>query len=161
MCRECSNLSHYRQAYWNSERLKDIPNVNVRSLNHSPLFSQECVQDCVLPSLDLRVFTELWVFSLVQFSRSVVSNSLRPYESQHTRPPRPSSTPGVYPNSCPLSQWCHPAISSSVIPFSSCPQSLPNQGLVQWVNSSHQMAKVLEFQPQHQSFQWTPRTDLL
>ena len=61
----------------------------------------------------------------VQFSRSVVSDSLRPHESQHTRPPCPSPTPGVYPNSCPSSRWCHPAISSSVVPFSSCPQSLP------------------------------------
>ena len=61
----------------------------------------------------------------VQFSRSVMSNSLRPPESQHTRPPCPSPTPRVYPNSCSLSRWCHQAISSSVIPFSSCPQSLP------------------------------------
>ena len=61
----------------------------------------------------------------VQFSHSVVSDSLWPHESQHTRPPYPSSTPGVYSNSCPSSWWCHPAISSSVIPFSSCPQSLP------------------------------------
>ena len=61
----------------------------------------------------------------VQFSRSVMSNSLPPHESQHTRPPCPSSTPGVHSNSCPLSWWCHPAISSSVVPFSSCPQSLP------------------------------------
>ena len=61
----------------------------------------------------------------VQFSRSVVFNSLRPHESQHSRPPCPSPTPGVYSNSCPSSQWCHPAISSSVVPFSSCPQSLP------------------------------------
>ena len=61
----------------------------------------------------------------VQFSRSVVSNSLRPHESQHARLPCPSPTPGVHPNSCPSSQWCHPAISSSVVPFSSCPQSLP------------------------------------
>ena len=62
--------------------------------------------------------------SSVQFSRSVVSDSLWPHESQHTGPPCPSPTPGVHPNSCPLSQWCHPAISSSVIPFFSCPQSL-------------------------------------
>ena len=61
----------------------------------------------------------------VQFSHSVVSDSLWPHESQHTRPPCPSPTPRVYPISCPSSQWCHPAISSSVIPFSSCPQSLP------------------------------------
>ena len=63
-------------------------------------------------------------FSSVQFSRSVVSDSLRPHESQHARPPCPSLTPGVHSDSRPLSQWCHPAISSSV-PFSSCPQSLP------------------------------------
>ena len=60
----------------------------------------------------------------VQFSHSVVSDSLRPHELQHARPPCPSPMPGVYSNSCPLSRWCHPAISSSVVPFSSCPQSL-------------------------------------
>ena len=64
-------------------------------------------------------------FSSVQFSRSVVSDSLWPHESQHARPPCPSATPGVHSNSCPSSQWCHPAISSSVVPFTSCPQSLP------------------------------------
>ena len=100
-------------------------------------------------------------FSSVQFSRSFVSNSLWHHESQHARPPCPSPTPGVYPNSCPLSQWCHPTISSSVIPFSSCLQSFPVSGLFQWISSSHQVAKVLEFQLQHQSFQWTLRTDLL
>ena len=64
-------------------------------------------------------------FSSVQFSHSVVSNSLRPHESQHNRPPCPSPTPRVQSDSHPSSQWCHPDISSSVIPFSSCPQSLP------------------------------------
>ena len=64
-------------------------------------------------------------FSSVQFSRPVVSDSLRPHESQHARPPCPSLTLGIYPNSCPSSRWCHPAISSSVVPFSSCPQSFP------------------------------------
>ena len=61
----------------------------------------------------------------IQFSCSVVSDSLRPHESQHTRPPCLSPTPGVYSNSCPSSPWCHSAISSSVVPFSYCPQSLP------------------------------------
>ena len=69
----------------------------------------------------LRVLTD----ASVQFSRSVVSDSLRPLESQHTRPPCPSPTPRVHSDSCLLSQWCHPTISSSVVPFSSCPQSLP------------------------------------
>ena len=64
-------------------------------------------------------------FSSVQFSRSVVSYSLRPHELQYARPPCPSPTPGVHSDSRPSSQWCHPAISSSVIPFSPCPQSLP------------------------------------
>ena len=64
----------------------------------------------------------------VQLSHSLKSNSLWPHESQHARPPCPSPTPGVHPNSCALSQWCHSAISSSVIPFSSCPQSLPALG---------------------------------
>ena len=64
-------------------------------------------------------------FSSVQFSCSVVSDTLWPHDLQHARPPCPSPTPGVHPNSRPSSQWCHPTISSSVIPFSSCPQSLP------------------------------------
>ena len=64
----------------------------------------------------------------VQFSCSVVSDSLRPHESQHARPPCPSPTPGVHSDSRPSSQWCHPAISSYVVPFSSCPQSLPASG---------------------------------
>ena len=64
----------------------------------------------------------------VQFSHSVMSDSLQPHEPQHTRPPCPSPTPGVHPNPCPLSRWCHPTISASVIPFSSCPQSLPASG---------------------------------
>ena len=66
--------------------------------------------------------------SSVQFSCSVVSDSLWPHEAQHPRPPYPSPAPGVYPNSCPLSRWCHPTTSSSVIPFSSCPQSFPASG---------------------------------
>ena len=67
----------------------------------------------------------LFAFSSVQFSHSVVSDSLQPHESQHSRPPCPSPSPGVHSDSCPSSPWCHPAISSSVVPFSSCPQSLP------------------------------------
>ena len=64
-------------------------------------------------------------FSSVQFSHSVMSDSLRPHESQHARPPCPAPSPGVHSDSHPSSQWCHPAISSSVVPFSTCPQSLP------------------------------------
>ena len=84
----------------------------------------------------------------------VMSDSLWPHEPQHTKPPYPSPTARVYPNPCPLSRCCHPTILSSVIPLSFRPQSFPESG------SSHQVAKVLELQLQHQSFQWTPRTDL-
>ena len=66
-----------------------------------------------------------YIFSSVQFSFSVMSDSLRPHEPQHARPPCPSPTPGVYPNLCPLNWWCHPTISSSIVPFS-CPQSFPS-----------------------------------
>ena len=68
--------------------------------------------------------------------------------------------PGAYSNSCQSRWWCRPNISSSVIPFSFCPQSLPASGSFQISQLSHQVAKVLEFQLQHQAFQWTPRTDL-
>ena len=71
------------------------------------------------------------VVTSVQFSRSVMSDSLRPHEPQHARPPCPSPTPRVYSNSCPLSRWCHPTISSSVVPFSSCLQSFPASGTFQ------------------------------
>ena len=81
--------------------------------------------------LSWQSFGKLHCLSSVQFSLSVVSDSLRLHEPQHTRPPCPSPTPRVYPNSCPLSQWCHPTISSSVIPFSSCPQSFPESGSFQ------------------------------
>ena len=70
-------------------------------------------------------------FSSVQFSHSVVSDSLQTHELQHARPPCSSPTPRVPPNPCPLSRWCHPTISSSVVPFSSCPQSLPASGSFQ------------------------------
>ena len=73
----------------------------------------------------------LFQFSSAQFSRSVMSDCLPPHEPQHARPPCPSPTPGVHPNPCQLSQWCHPAISSSVVPFSSCLQSFPASGSFQ------------------------------
>ena len=92
----------------------------------------------------------------VQFSRSVVSDSLRPHELQHARPPCPSWTPGIHSNSYPLSRWYHPAISSSVVPFSSCPQSLSASESFPMSQFFAWGGKVLEFQLQHQSFQWTP-----
>ena len=74
---------------------------------------------------------QFFQFSSVQFSCSVVSNSLQTYEPQHTRPPCPSPIPGIHPNTCPLCRWRHPTISSSVIPFSCCPQSFPASGSFQ------------------------------
>ena len=88
----------------------------------------------------------MYQIRLDQISRSVMSASLRPHESQHARPPCPSLTPGVHSDSHPSSQWCHPAISSSVVPFSSAPKASQHQSLFQWVNSLHEVAKVLEFQ---------------
>ena len=76
-----------------------------------------------------------------QFSHSIVSNSLRPHELQHARPPCPSPTPRVHPNPCPLCWWCHPAISSYVVPFSSCLQSFPTSGSF----PMNQVAKISEF----------------
>ena len=80
------------------------------------------------PMLFSRSFWIIYLIISHQFSRSVMSDSLQPHESHHARPPCPSLTPRVYPNSCLSSQWCHPATSSSLVPFSSCPQSLPASG---------------------------------
>ena len=86
----------------------------------SPQWGDKITASCYTPD---------WIlYSSVQFSRSVMSDSLRPHESQHTRPPCPLPSPGVHANSRPSNRWCHPAISSSVVPFSSCPQSLPASG---------------------------------
>ena len=74
---------------------------------------------------------EILLLSSVQFTRSVVSDSLQPHEPQHARPPCPSPTPRVHPNPCPLSWWCYLTISSSVVPFSSCLQSFPESGSFQ------------------------------
>ena len=83
--------------------------------------------------LAVSLHSKTWINVLVlcQFSCSVVSSSMRPHELQHARPPCPSPTPGVHPNPCPLSRWCYPAMSSSIIPFSSCPQSFPASGSFQ------------------------------
>ena len=97
----------------------------------------------------------------VQFSRSVVSDSLRPHELQHARPPCPSPTPRVHSNSGPSSCWCHPAISSSVIPFSSCPQSLPASEsfpmsqLFAWGDQSTGVSALASFLPKNTQ-DWSP-----
>ena len=98
-----------------------------------------CLQNPTPPTL-------YFVQYLVQISHSVVSDSLQPHESQQARPPCPSPTPRVHPNPCPLSRWCHPAILSSVVLFSSCPQSLPA-----WVNFSNESTLRMRW-PKYWSF---------
>ena len=100
-------------------------------------------------------------FSSVQFSHSVVPDSLQPHESQHARPPCLSPTPGVHSNSCPSSRWCHPAISPSVVPFSSCPQSLPASEsfpmsqLFAWGGQSTGVSALTSFLPKNTQG-WSP-----
>ena len=112
------------------------------------------------PDLNLSIIKSLKDHS-VQFSHSVVSDSLWPHESQHTRPPCPSPTPGVHPDSCLSSQWCHPAISSSVVPFSSCPKSLPGSEsfpmsqLFTWGGPSTGVSASASFLPK-KSQGWSP-----
>ena len=110
--------------------------------------------------LQMSSWQELVFICSVQFSCSVMSDSLRPHESQHARPPCPSPTSGVYSDSCPLSPWCHPTISSSVGPFS-CLQSFPASGYFQMSQFLTSGGQITGVSGQHQSFQWTPRTDLL
>ena len=94
----------------------------------SPCHPSQSPQSIELSSLFYTAGSHKLLYISVQFSRSVMSNSLRAHEPQHARPPCPSPTPRVHPNPRPLSRGCHPAISSSVVPFSSCPQSFPNSG---------------------------------
>ena len=120
---------------------------------------------CLYNTVSLRIFFILGLLLIVvvaiQFSHSVVSDSLRPHESQHARPPCPLPTPRVHSNSRPLSQWCHPAISSSVIPFSSCPQSLPASGsfpisqLFIWGVQSIGVSALASFLPKNTQ-DWSP-----
>ena len=158
---------------WNLLKLMSIEPVMPPTISSSVIllllaFNLSQHQGLFLCQLSQKVAKKTWSFSVsitpsnesVQFSRSAVSDSLWPHGLQHIRLPCPSPTLGVYSNSCSLSQWCYPTISFSVIPFSSCLQSLPVSGFFQWVSSLHQVAKALEFQLQHQSFQWTLRTDL-
>ena len=117
--------------------------------------------DSILKSKDITLSAKVHLVSSVQFSRSVVSDSLWPHESQHTRPPCPSPTPRVHSDSHPSSQWCHPAISSSVVTFSSCPQSLPASKsfpmsqLFKWGSQSIGVSASASFPPK-KSQGWSP-----
>ena len=121
----------------------------------------------LIPSLILWLYlmNKYEINAFIQFSSvqspSCVRLFVTPWNAGR-QAPCPSPTPRVYPNPCPLSWWCHSTISSSVVPFSSCPQSYPASWSFQMSQlSSYQVAKVLEFQLQHQSLQWSSRTDLL
>ena len=121
-----------------------IQSITTNQVRNYFLLQKDKLSTTIYPSLFLQKFScrvikhnvditprstpSVYRFSSVQFSHSVVPDSLRPHELQHTRPPCPSPTPRVYPNPCPSSWWCHPAISSSVFPFSSFPQFLPASG---------------------------------
>ena len=120
-----------------------------------------CWWECKLVQPQWKTVWRFLQFSSVQFSRSVMSNSLRPHELQHTRPPCPSPTPRVHSDSWPSSQWCHPAISSSVVPFSSCPQSFPASEsfpmsqLFAWGGQSTGVSASASFPPK-KSQGWSP-----
>jgi len=115
-----------------------------------------------MPNLPLLMWRKGFMgFGSVQFSHSVVSDSLWPHESQHARPPCPLPTPGHHSNSRPSSRWCHPAISSSVIPFASCPQSLPASEsfpvsqLFAWGGQSTGASALVSFLPKNTQG-WSP-----
>ena len=133
------------------------------SRKYSKLLLQEALpKKIVINSQKFKVWEKIPLFfSSVQFNHSVVSDSLWPHEPQHARPPCPSLTPRVHPNPYPLSWWCHPTISSSVVPFSSCPQSFPASESFPMSQLFTSGGQILEFHLQHQSFQWTSKTDLL
>ena len=144
---------------WVSHLASLLPNGEVRG--YGVRQTQVRILSAPLPgcaNFNLSIFICSVQFSSV-FSRSVVSNSLWPHGLQHARPPCPSPTPVVYPSSWPLSRWCHPTTSSSIIPFSSLPSIFSRIRV--FSNALHEVAKVLEFQLQQWSFQWTPRIDLL
>ena len=121
--------------YQNNNKLiipkQTLPTPDQSLPDHTPsLIHSEVISILIL--CYIQSFSHVWLFATLC--------------DQHARPPCPSPTPGVHPNPCPLSRWCHPTVSSSVIPFSSCPQFFPASGLFQWVSPSDQVAKVLEFQ---------------
>ena len=139
-CQAPLSMGFSRQEYW-----RGLPGPSAGDLPHLGLNPGllHCRQ--ILYHLSHQGSPKQYIRS-DQISRSVVSDSLQPHESQHARPPCPSPTPGVHSDSCPSSQWWHPAISSSVVPSPLAPNPSQHQSLFQWVNSSHEVAKVLEFQ---------------
>ena len=152
-CQTPVSVGFPRQEHWSglpSPSPGDLPNLGIEPVSPSlagGFFTTE------LPGKSIHVcvyiYGDIYLYIHIrsdQISHSVVSDSLRPHESQHARPPCPSPSPGVHSNSRPLNRWCHPAISSSVIPFSSCPQSLP-------ASESFQMSQLFAWGGQSIGFQ--------
>ena len=147
---------------WPPYQLENRLALRLRSLSPGPPEGRRR-QTVFIPGILWLLESEInWKsLSSVQFSRSVMSDSSRPHESQHGRPPCPSPIPGVHSDSSPSSQWCHPAISSSVTPFSSCPQSLPASGsfpmsqLLAWGGQSTGVSALASFLPK-KSQDWSP-----
>ena len=140
-CCDPFSLSFFRQECWSGCHALLLGIFLTQGSNSSLSYLLHCQS----VSLPLAPSTKPKTRS-IQFSSSVVSDSLWPHESQHARPPCPSPSPGVHSNLSPSSRWCHPAISSSVIPFSSCPQSLPASESFPMSQLFTWVAKVLEFQ---------------
>ena len=150
-----------RSAYRSRDRVQLLRFTSITLLPIYPGINKylPCKQD--RNETPWHTLTFVYLEFLLQFSRSVMSDSLWPHESQHARPPCPSPTPGVHSESRPSSQWCHPAISSSVIPFSSCPQSLPASKsspmsqLFAWGGQSTGVSALASFLPK-KSTGWSP-----
>ena len=139
-----------RQEYWSGLPFPspgDLPDPGIKPRSPSLKADSLPSETPGKPHVYMTIYKIDNQFSSVQFIHSVVSDSLQTHELQHARPPCPSPTPGVHSNSCPSGRWCHPAISSSVIPFSSCLSPSQQQSLFQWVNSSHEVAKSFSIIP--------------
>ena len=168
------SMGFSRQEYWSGVPLPSLMRIHMhRQISHIPLVHTQIytykphkhtymtTQHMITWNTEKHINWDNISISTslsVQFSHSVMSDSLWPHELQHARLPCPSPTPRAYSNSW-LSWWCHPTISFSVIPLSSHLHLSQHQGLFQWVSSLHQVAKVLMLQ--YQSFQWIFRTDFL
>ena len=153
------SIQFFRQEYWSGLPFplpKDLPNPGIKPISCIAYIGRQILYHWAT----LEGFSYHSVSS-VQFSGSVMSDSLRPHESQHARPPCPSPTPGVHSNSPPSSGWCHPAISSSVVPFSPCPQSLPASEsfpmsqLFTWGGQSTGVSALASFLPKNTQ-DWSP-----
>ena len=159
-------MSYYSASYFDFDNIRYVEQLQSPLYSWAPWKTQTSLMTGAMlywllePSAPTTT-SSIYCISSVQFRHSVMSDSLWPHGLQHARLPCPSSTPRAYSNSCPSHWWWQLTISSSIVPFFSCLSLSQHQGLFQWVGSSHQVAKGLEFQLQHQSFQWIFKTGFL